>query len=219
MLENSTKRDKSYLNPRRQAQEDALRNWEAQINQLRKQEHEVSECKMVHTRQKDTIKIEKISSLPEKPNPGSFTIPCSFDIFDINAIADLGASINIMSKYVFKELSLAEPKNANMIVEMAKKTRCIPQGIIENVLVKIDKFSFPSDFLIIDTKESSNKTIILGRPFLATIHTEIDVFTREVLLGIKEDRIKIKMNKQNCNFTTSISENLSNKYLDEGSTS
>ncbi|GJV12433.1 hypothetical protein Tco_1353974 [Tanacetum coccineum] len=71
----------------------------------------------------------------------------------------------------------------------------------------------------LDTKESSNKTIILGRPFLATIHMEIDVFTREVSLGIKEDKIKIKMNKQDCNFTTSISENLSNKHLDQRSTS
>nr|GEU35926.1 hypothetical protein [Tanacetum cinerariifolium] len=106
-----------------------------------------------------------------------------------------------------------------MIVEMADKTRCIPEGILENVVAKIDKFSFPFDFVIIDTKESSNKTIILGRLFLATIHTEINVFTRKVSLRIKEDRIKIKMNKQDFHFTTSISENLSNKHLEEGSTS
>ncbi|GJU76212.1 reverse transcriptase domain-containing protein [Tanacetum coccineum] len=93
-----------------------------------------------------------------------------------------------MSKSVLEELSLAERKNANMTVEMADKTRCVPQGIIENVLVKIDKFSFTSDFVIIDTKESNNKTIILGRPFLVNIHAEINVSTREVSLGIKEDR-------------------------------
>ncbi|GJT65811.1 reverse transcriptase domain-containing protein [Tanacetum coccineum] len=179
---------------------------------------------MVHTpknetHQKETIQIERISSLHEKPNPGSSTIPCSVDIFNINVIADLGASINIMSKSVFEELSLDEPKSVNMIVEMADKTRCVPQGIIENVLVKIDKFSFTFDFVIIDTKESNNKTIILGRPFLATIHTEIDVSTGEVWLGIKEDKIKIKMNKQDCNFTTSVSETLSNKHLNEGPTS
>ncbi|GJX84026.1 hypothetical protein Tco_0333507 [Tanacetum coccineum] len=103
------------------------------------QEHEVSECKMVHTMKIDThkkeaIQIERISSLPEKLNPGSFTIPCSVDIFNINVIADLGASINIMFKSALEELSLAEPKNANMIVEIADKTRCVPQGIFENVL-------------------------------------------------------------------------------------
>ncbi|GKF71670.1 reverse transcriptase domain-containing protein, partial [Tanacetum coccineum] len=127
MLENSKKRDNSHLNLRRQAHDDALRNWEAQIDQLRRQEHEVSECKMVHTlkndaHQKETSQIERISSLPEKPNPRSLTIPCSVDTFNINAIADLGASVNIMSKSILEELSLANPKNANIIVEMADKT-------------------------------------------------------------------------------------------------
>ncbi|GJZ96646.1 hypothetical protein Tco_0668980 [Tanacetum coccineum] len=155
------KRDNSHLNLRRQARDDALRNWEAQIDQLRRQEHEVSECKMVHTskndaHQKETSQIERISSLPEKPNPGSLTIPCSVDIFNINAIADLGASVNIMSESILEELSLADPKNANIIVEMADKTR-------------------------------------------------------EVLIGIKEDRVKIKMKEQECNFTTAVSEHLNER--------
>ncbi|GJV96436.1 hypothetical protein Tco_1548013 [Tanacetum coccineum] len=133
------KRDNSHLNLRRQARDDALRDWEAQIDQLRRQEHEVSECKMVHTpkndaHQKKTRQIERISSLPEKPNPGSLTIPCSVDIFNINAIADLGASVNIMFASMLEELSLADPKKANIIVEMADKTWCVSQGIIENVL-------------------------------------------------------------------------------------
>ncbi|GJV68145.1 reverse transcriptase domain-containing protein [Tanacetum coccineum] len=193
--------DKSYSDPRRQAHDDALRNWEAHIDQLRRQEHEVSECKMVHTpndtHKKETIQIEKISSLPEKPNPGSFTIPCSVDIFNINVIADLGANINIMSKSVLDELSLAEPKNVNIIVGMADKTRCVPHGIKENVLVKIDKFSFTYDFLIIDTKESNNKTIILGRPFLANIHAKMIVSTREISLGIMEDKVRARYDKVN----------------------
>ncbi|GJR59363.1 hypothetical protein Tco_1501525 [Tanacetum coccineum] len=61
---------------------------------------------------------------------------------------------------------------------------------------------------------SNNKAIILGRPFLANIHAEIYVSTREVSLGIEEDRVKIKMNKQECNFTTPVSE-----HLDERPTS
>ncbi|GJR33379.1 hypothetical protein Tco_1109611 [Tanacetum coccineum] len=109
------KRDNSHLNLRRQARDDALRNWEAQIDQLRRQEHEVSECKMVHTskndaHQKETSQFERISSLPEKPNPESLTNPCSVDIFHINAIADLGASVNIMSESILEELSLTDPK-------------------------------------------------------------------------------------------------------------
>ncbi|GJX54969.1 hypothetical protein Tco_0284866 [Tanacetum coccineum] len=138
------KRDNIHLNIRRQARDDALRNWEARIDQLRRQEHEVSEWKMIHTPkndapQKETSQIERISSLPKKPNLGSLTIPCSVDIFNINAIADLGASVNIMSESILEELCLADLKNANIIVEMADKTRCVSQGIIENVLEDPEK--------------------------------------------------------------------------------
>ncbi|GJW91100.1 RNA-directed DNA polymerase, eukaryota, reverse transcriptase zinc-binding domain protein [Tanacetum coccineum] len=199
-----------------QAKDDALRDWEAQIDQLRRQEHEVSECKMVNTpkndaHQKETSQIERISSLPEKPNPRSLTIPCSVDIFNINAIAGLGANVNIMSESMLEELSLADPKKANIIVEMADKTRCFSQGIIENSLVNIDNFSFTSDFVIIDTKGLNNKTIILGQPFLAHIRAEINISTREVWLGIKEDRVKIKIKEQKCYLTTAISEHLNER--------
>ncbi|GJY04241.1 RNA-directed DNA polymerase, eukaryota, reverse transcriptase zinc-binding domain protein [Tanacetum coccineum] len=117
----------------------------------------------------------------------------------------LGASVNIMSKSMMDELSLANPRYANIIVEMVDKTRCVSQGIVENVLVKIDKFSFTSDFVIIDTKELHNKTIILGRPFLPNIRAEINISTREISLGIKEDRVKIKIKEKECN--TTIDEN------------
>ncbi|GJU19587.1 hypothetical protein Tco_1152929 [Tanacetum coccineum] len=60
-------------------------------------------------------------------------------------------------------------------IDMSKKA---PLGIVENVLVKIDKFLFPSDFVIIDNIPS--ETTILGRPFLATIHAEIDVFAGKI---------------------------------------
>ncbi|GJV00400.1 RNA-directed DNA polymerase, eukaryota, reverse transcriptase zinc-binding domain protein [Tanacetum coccineum] len=128
---------------------------------------------------------------------------------NINAIADLGASVNIMSESILDELSLSDPKHANIIVEMANKTRCVSQGIVENFLVKIDKFSFTSDFLIIDTKELNCKTIIPGRPFLANIRAEINISTREVSLGIKEDRVKIKMKEQECN--TVVGEHLNKR--------
>ncbi|GKB22295.1 hypothetical protein Tco_0856218 [Tanacetum coccineum] len=79
---------------------------------------------------------------------------------------------------------------------------------MENVLVKIEKFSFTADFVIIDTKGSNNKTIVLGRPFLANIRVEINVSTKEVSLGVEENKIKIKMDKQECNLTTPVSKHL-----------
>ncbi|GJT95561.1 putative reverse transcriptase domain-containing protein [Tanacetum coccineum] len=75
-------------------------------------------------------------------------------------------------------------KHQKIAQNMSKKA---PLGIVENVLVKINRFLFLSDFIIIDNTLS--ETIILGRPFLATIHAKIDVFTGKFSLGINEDRI------------------------------
>nr|GEW61808.1 hypothetical protein [Tanacetum cinerariifolium] len=61
--------------------------------------------------------------------------------------------------------------------------------------VKIDKFLFPFDFMIIDMPREPDKTVIMGRPFLATIYALIDVFEKEISLGIGEDRIKFDMDR------------------------
>nr|GEV34373.1 hypothetical protein [Tanacetum cinerariifolium] len=103
--------------------------------------------------------------------------------------ADLGASVNIMSYSMFKCLKLTSRKEIIMLVEMANMSKKAPMGIVENVLVKIDKFVFPYDFVIIDMLGDPNEAMILDRPFLATIHAQINVFFGEILLGIREDRI------------------------------
>ncbi|GKD93326.1 RNA-directed DNA polymerase, eukaryota, reverse transcriptase zinc-binding domain protein [Tanacetum coccineum] len=90
------------------------------------------------------------------------------------------------------------------IVEMADMTKKAPLGIVENILVKIDKFLFSLDFIAIDILKTSNETMILGRPFLETIHAEIDVFNKEISLGIINDKIIFDMNKKNYKFTTPI---------------
>ncbi|GKD49903.1 copia protein [Tanacetum coccineum] len=84
------------------------------------------------------------------------------------------------------------------IVEMADMTKKAPLGIVENILVKIDKFLFHSDFVVIDMLEGLNETMLLGRPFLVTIHAQIDVFRRDILLGIGEEKVKFYMNGGIC---------------------
>ncbi|GKD13556.1 hypothetical protein Tco_1197963, partial [Tanacetum coccineum] len=139
---------------------------------------------------------------PKEINPGSFTLPCTIGSLDFYAMADLGASINGMPKSRFEHLKLANLKETNMLVEMADMTKKVPLGIIENILVKIDKFLFSSNFVIIDMLKTINETMILGRPFLATIHAEINVFNKEISLGIRDDRIIFDMNKKSYEFTT-----------------
>ncbi|GJR51213.1 reverse transcriptase domain-containing protein [Tanacetum coccineum] len=127
-----------------------------------------------------------LCQLPLKEiNLGSFTLPCTIDSLDFSAKTDLGASINVMPKSMFEHLKLANLKETNMLVEMADMTKKVPLGIIENILVKIDKFLFSSDFVIIDMLKIRNETMILGRPFLATVHAEIDIFDKEISIGIR----------------------------------
>ncbi|GJV51340.1 hypothetical protein Tco_1447081 [Tanacetum coccineum] len=77
-------------------------------------------------------------------------------------------------------------------------------GIVENVLVKINKFLFLSDFVVIDMLNTRNETMILRRPFQATIHAKIDVLNKEFSLGIRDDRVTFDMDKKIHNFTTPI---------------
>ncbi|GJX51036.1 copia protein [Tanacetum coccineum] len=108
------------------------------------------------------------------------------------------ASVNVIPKSLFKHLKLADLKETSMVVEMADLTKNAPLRIVKNILVKIDKFLFYSDFVVIDMLVGLNETMLLGKPFLATIHAQIDVFRREILLGISEEKVKFNMNGGIC---------------------
>ncbi|GJT25937.1 phospholipase-like protein [Tanacetum coccineum] len=82
---------------------------------------------------------------------------------------------------------------------MENMTKRSPIEIVENVLVKIDKFLFPSEFMVMDMLNTRNETMIIGRPFLATIHAEIDVFNKEISLGIGDDDRKT-INERSLSF-------------------
>ncbi|KAK5812937.1 hypothetical protein PVK06_028381 [Gossypium arboreum] len=134
------------------------------------------------------------NKLPHKlKDPGSFTIPCLIGSLDIrHALADLGASINVMPYKMFKQLGLGKPKQTRMSIQLANKTIRFPRGIIENVLVKGDKFIFPVDFVVLDIEEDNNTPLILGRPFLATAKTIIDVGTGELTLWVGDEMITLQ---------------------------
>ncbi|GKD15982.1 DNA-directed DNA polymerase [Tanacetum coccineum] len=121
--------------------------------------------------------------LSKKKDPGSFTIPCDIGHLHINnALADLGASISLMPYTMYKKLGLGERKPTRMSLELANRSIQYPRGIAENVLIKIDKFILPIDFVILDMREDSKIPIILGRPFLATARAMIDVFNKKIML-------------------------------------
>ncbi|GJT62647.1 reverse transcriptase domain-containing protein [Tanacetum coccineum] len=136
---------------------------------------------------------------PKELNPGSFTLHCTIGKFNFYSMDDLCASINVMPRSIFEHLHLTNLKKTNMLCEIADMSKKAPLGIVENVLVKINKFLFLSDFVIIDNTLS--ETIILRRPFFATIHAKIDVFAGNFSLGFNEDRISFDVIKKDQDFT------------------
>ena len=112
-------------------------------------------------------------------DPGSPTIPVNIGGNCINkALLDLGASVNLMPFSVYMQLGLGELKPTSITLSLVDRSVKIPKGIVEDVLVKINNFYYPVDFVVLDTAPSSNEPnhvpIILGRPFLATANAIIN---------------------------------------------
>ncbi|XP_075475256.1 uncharacterized protein LOC142505999 [Primulina tabacum] len=104
-------------------------------------------------------------------------------------LCDLGASINLMPLSVFRKLGLGEPKPTRMSLQLADRSVKYPRGLIEDVLVKVDKFIFPVDFVVLDMEEDIEMPLILGRPFLATGKALIDVQEGKLRLRVGEEEI------------------------------
>ncbi|GJT22386.1 reverse transcriptase domain-containing protein [Tanacetum coccineum] len=108
-------------------------------------------------------------------DPSRFLIPCDFLEFDSYlALADLGASINLMPLSIWKKLKLPDLNETQMVLELADRTISKPTGVAENVFVKVGKFYFPADFVVLDFIADPQVPLILGRPFLRTAHALID---------------------------------------------
>lgn len=105
-------------------------------------------------------------------DPGSPTISCVIGDHSIDrALLDLGASVNLLPYFVYEQLGLGELKLTPVTLQLADRSVKIPRSVIEDVLIKVDKFYFPVDSIVIDTQPVMNTNgqilVILGRPFLA----------------------------------------------------
>ncbi|GJS15979.1 reverse transcriptase domain-containing protein [Tanacetum coccineum] len=156
-----------------------------------------------------------LKKLPEKlGDPGRFLIPCDFLEFDSYlALADLGASINLMPLSIWKKLQLLGLTETKMVLELADRTISKPTGVAENVFVKVGKFYFPADFVVLDFIADPRVPLILGRPFLRTAHALIDVYEGEITLRNDDQSLTLK-----CGDAPSISsssDHNQDKYVDE----
>ncbi|XP_052203119.1 uncharacterized protein LOC127808586 [Diospyros lotus] len=136
----------------------------------------------------ETVKLSEECSaivqnkLPQKlKDPGSFTIPCIIgDICFDKVLCDLGASINLMPLTIFRKLGLGEPKPTTITLQLADRSIKHPKGIVEDVLVKVDKFIFPVDFIVLDMIEDLE---------LATGKALIDVQQGQLVLRVQDDQV------------------------------
>nr|GEW18876.1 reverse transcriptase domain-containing protein [Tanacetum cinerariifolium] len=116
------------------------------------------------------------------PDPKKFLIPCSFSELKCKALADLGASINLMPLSVWKKLGLPELISTRMTLELANRAICTHAEIARDVFVSVGKFTFPADFVIVDYESYPRVPLILGRPLLRTARALIDVHGEEMIL-------------------------------------
>ena len=136
-------------------------------------------------------------NLPAKmKDPGSFTIPCSIGKYKFKkALCDSGASINLMPLSVVQRLNLGKLIPTAITLQMADRSMAQPEGILEDVLVKVGKFIFPVDFVIMQMEEDTQVPLLLGRPFLATGAALIDVQKGELTLRVGDEAVHFNINR------------------------
>ncbi|XP_050878278.1 uncharacterized protein LOC127082091 [Lathyrus oleraceus] len=129
--------------------------------------------------------------LPQKlKDPGSFTVPCIIgDTLRGKTLCGLGASINRMPLSIFKKLGIGAARPTTITLQLADISICYPQGKIEDVLVRVDKFVFPDNFIIMDFNVDEETLILLGRSFLATGGTLIDVERGELTVRVNGHQV------------------------------
>nr|GEU45732.1 reverse transcriptase domain-containing protein [Tanacetum cinerariifolium] len=136
-----------------------------------------------------------LKKLPEKlRDPGKFLIQCDFlELEECLALADLGASINLMPLFVWKKLSLPKLTPTRMTFELANRSVAIPVSVAEDVFVKVGKFYFRADFVVVDYDVDHRVPLIPGRPFLRTAQALIDVHGEELTLRVNDEAITFKV--------------------------
>ncbi|CAN6567599.1 unnamed protein product [Malus baccata var. baccata] len=157
-------------------------------------------------REKEVVQVsENVSAIiqrklpPKCKDPGSFTIPCVIGNTRFkSAMLDLGASINVMPYSVYASMNLGVLKNDGVIIQLADRSNAYPKGVVEDVLVQVNHLIFPADFYVLEMDESDHVPslpILLGRPFMKTAQTKIDVAKGEVTMAFGGDMICFKISE------------------------
>jgi hypothetical protein len=154
--------------------------------------YEIATLGVDHVKMSEECSAAISNGLEKQKDPGCPTIPCSVGSFKFEkALCDLGASVSVMPRDVFKKLCLPlEP--TGMCSELGGNSIRYPLGIAEDVPVKVGHHFIPVDFVVLEIGEREKPPLILGRPFLKTVGTTIDVGKGEILFDINGERSSSK---------------------------
>ncbi|GKE72897.1 reverse transcriptase domain-containing protein [Tanacetum coccineum] len=143
-----------------------------------------------------------LKKLPEKlGDPGKFLIPCCFSELKCKALANLGASINLMPLSVWKKLGLPALISTQVTLELANREICTPVGIARDVFIPVGKFTFLADLVIVDYESDPHVLLILGRPFLRTARALIVVHGEEMILRDGNERLILNMRNDTSSYS------------------
>ncbi|XP_019430766.1 PREDICTED: uncharacterized protein LOC109338086 [Lupinus angustifolius] len=132
------------------------------------------------------------ANIPHKSkDPGSVTIPVTIGNVSVgNALVDLGASVSLMPLSMMKRIGGIHLKPTRMSLQLVDRSIKYPEGVAEDVLVKVDNFLIPIDFIVIDIIEDTEIPLILGRPFMRTTKMGIDMENGKLLVRVADDEIE-----------------------------
>ncbi|CAN6697969.1 unnamed protein product [Malus baccata var. baccata] len=134
---------------------------------------------------------------PKLEDAGSFTIPYVIGGKEFGrALCDLGASINLMPYSVYESLNLGDLKKTKVVIQLADRSNRYPKGLLEDVLVQVNELIFPADFFVLEMEHDPMPTalpLILGRPFLRTARTKIDVYDGTLTMEIEGESVKFRI--------------------------
>nr|GEV82330.1 DNA-directed DNA polymerase [Tanacetum cinerariifolium] len=138
-----------------------------------------------------------LKKLPKKlGDPGKFLIPCDFPGMEVyHALANLGASINLTPLFIWKKLSLPELTHTRMTLELVDRSITRPKRVAEDIFIKVRKFHFLTDFVVVDFEADPRVPLILERSFLRTGRALIDVYGEEITLTVNDEAVTFNLNQ------------------------
>ncbi|XP_042027257.1 uncharacterized protein LOC121774448 [Salvia splendens] len=143
--------------------------------------------------------IHKRRMPSKRTDPGMFTLPISIEDIRIeHAMCDLGASINVLPISIYKKLVGVRMVDTNVVIQLVDRSCISPEGVLENVIVKVHGFLYPADFHVIrmsENESAESSGVLLGRPFLRTAKTIIDVFDETICLDYHGEKFTFNIDE------------------------